>query len=229
MTEVLVDYNSVVKKGDLLAEIDPLIYGTQVSANQANLSAGRAQLEQAKASALSSRAQRDIAKATADRTEKLFEQNLASRGDLDTAKGNYEAASASYEAAMATVMSQQAAIGAQTATLRQSTANLGYTRIYSPVDGVVVTRGIDPGQTVAASFQAPVLFVIAQDLRKMRVLADVDEADVGKLARGWRRSARRRLPRRDRSTAGRARSATARTTSRASSRTRRSSTSTTPT
>ncbi len=115
VTEVLVDYNSVVKKGDLLAEIDPLIYGTQVSANQANLSAGRAQLEQAKASALSSRAQRDIAKVTADRTEKLFEQNLASRGDLDTAKGNYEAASASYEAAMATVMSQQAAIGAQTA------------------------------------------------------------------------------------------------------------------
>jgi HlyD family secretion protein len=66
--------------------------------------------------------------------------------------------------------------------LIQSRANVGYTKIYSPVDGVIITRSIDPGATVVASFQAPVLFVIAQDLRKMRVLADVDEADVGKLA-----------------------------------------------
>jgi HlyD family secretion protein len=184
VTQVLVDYNSVVKKGDLLAEIDPLIYGTQVSAQQANLLASRAQLEQAKASAASSRAKREIAHVTADRTERLFEQNLASRGDLDTAKGNLEAASAQYEAAMATVQSQQAAIGAQTAQLRQSSANLGYTKIYSPVDGVVVTRGIDPGATVQSSFQVAVLFVIAQDLRKMRILADVDEADVGKIQDG---------------------------------------------
>ena len=184
VTQVFVDYNSVVKKGDLLAEIDPLIYGTQVSAGQANLTSSRAQLEQAKASALSARAQRDIAKVTADRTEKLFEQNLASRADLDTAKGNFDAASAQYDAAMATVDSQQAALGAQTAQLRQSTANLGYTKIYSPVDGVVVTRGIDPGATVQSSFQVAVLFVIAQDLRKMRILADVDEADVGKIQDG---------------------------------------------
>lgn len=184
VTQVLVDYNSVVKKGDLLAEIDPLIYGTQVSAQQANLSASRAQLEQAKASALSARAQRDIAHVNAERTEKLFQQNLASGSDLDTAKGNYEAASAQYEAAMATVQSQDAALGAQTAQLRQSTANLGYTKIYSPVDGVVVTRGIDPGATVQSSFQVAVLFVIAQDLRKMRILADVDEADVGKIQDG---------------------------------------------
>jgi HlyD family secretion protein len=184
VTQVLVDYNSVVKKGDLLAEIDPLIYGTQVSAQQANLTASRAQLAQAKASAASSRAQRDIARVTADRTEKLFEQNLASRSDLDTAKGNLEAASAQYEATLATVQSQDAAIGAQTAQLRQSSANLGYTKIYSPVDGVVVTRGIDPGATVQSSFQVAVLFVIAQDLRKMRILADVDEADVGKIQDG---------------------------------------------
>jgi HlyD family secretion protein len=184
VTQVLVDYNSVVKKGDLLAEIDPLIYGTQVSAQQANLSASRAQLEQTKAAAASSRAQRDIARVTADRTQRLFDQNLASRGDLDTAKGNLEAASAQYEAAMATVQSQEAAIGAQTAQLRQSSANLGYTKIYSPVDGVVVTRGIDPGATVQSSFQVAVLFVIAQDLRKMRILADVDEADVGKIQDG---------------------------------------------
>src|SRR5580698_2563444 len=181
VTQVLVDYNSVVKKGDVLAEIDPLVYGTQVSAQQANLLASRAQLEQAKATAASSKAQREIARVTAERTAKLFAQNLASRADLDTANGNLDAASATYDAAMATIASQDSALGAQTAALRQSTANLGYTKIYSPVDGVVVTRGIDPGATVQSSFQVAVLFVIAQDLRNMRILADVDEADVGKI------------------------------------------------
>ncbi len=75
-------------------------------------------------------------------------------------------------------------MGAQAAQLNQSRANLGYTKILAPVDGIVVTRGIDPGATVVASFQTPTLFVIAQDLRKMRILADVDEADVGKIAEG---------------------------------------------
>lgn len=181
VTQVLVDYNSVVKKGQVLAEIDPLIYGTQVSAQEANLSAQKAQLQQAKAAAASNRAQAETARVAFERTQRLFAQNLASRADLDTAKGNFEAASAQYDAAQANVESQVASIAAQTAQLHQSTANLGYTKIYSPVDGVVVTRGIDPGATVVASFQAPVLFVIAQDLRKMRVLADVDEADVGKV------------------------------------------------
>ncbi len=184
VTEVFVDYNSVVKKGDVLAEIDPLIYGTQVSAQQANLAAQQAQLNQAKASAASSKAQRENARIIADRTQRLFEQNLASRADLDTAKGNYDAASAQFDAASATVQAQLATIGAQNAQLRQSNANLGYTKIYSPVDGVVVTRGIDPGATVQSSFQVAVLFVIAQDLRKMRILADVDEADVGKIQDG---------------------------------------------
>jgi len=184
VTQVYVDFNSLVKKGDVLAEIDPLIYGTQVSAQQANLVAQRAQLEQAKATAASARAQARLAKVAADRTARLFAQNLASRADLDTAQGNLEAADAQADAAAATVQSAQASIAAGGAQLQQSTVNLGYTKIYSPVDGTVVTRGIDPGATVVASFQAPVLFVIAQDLRKMRVLADVDEADVGKIREG---------------------------------------------
>jgi HlyD family secretion protein len=184
VTQVFVDYNSIVKKGQVLAEIDPLIYGTQVNAQEANLAAQRAQLEQTKAAAASAKAQAETARIAAERTQRLFDQNLASRADLDTAKGNYDAARSQFEAAQATVQSAQAAIAAQHAQLRQSTANLEYTKIYSPVDGVVVTRGIDPGATVVASFQAPVLFVIAQDLRKMRVLADVDEADVGKTREG---------------------------------------------
>jgi HlyD family secretion protein len=184
VTQVLVDYNSIVKKGQVLAEIDPLIYGTQVSAQAANLASQRAQLEQAKATAASTRAQLASARLVLERTQRLFAQNLASHADLDTASGNYDAISAQYDAAEANVQSQQASIAAQTAQLQQSTVNLGYTKIYSPVDGMVVTRGIDPGATVVASFQAPVLFVIAQDLRQMRVLADVDEADVGKIQEG---------------------------------------------
>lgn len=184
VTQVLVDFNSVVKKGDVLAEIDPLIYGTQVNAQAANLAAQRAQLEQAKATAASAKAQAVTARVAYDRTQKLFDQNLASHADLDAARGNFDAASAQADAASANVDAQLASIGAQKAQLSQLTVNLGYTKIYSPVDGIVVTRGIDPGATVVASFQAPVLFVIAQDLRKMRVLADVDEADVGKVQDG---------------------------------------------
>ena len=181
VTNVLVDFNSLVKKGDVLAEIDPSIYGTQVSAQQANLLGQRAQLLQARAQSESSKAQMETAKVALDRVQRLYTANLASKGDLDTAKGNYEAALATYNATSAAVTSAQAGIGSQVAQLNQMTTNLGYTKIYSPVDGVVVTRSIDPGATVVASFQAPVLFVIAQDLKKMRVLADVDEADVGKL------------------------------------------------
>jgi len=182
VTRVPVDFNSIVKKGDVLAEIDPQIYGTQVSAQVANLASQRAQLEQARATTESMRAQVETARIGLERTQKLFDANLAARADLDAARGNYLSFKAQYDAAAANVDSQQAAIASQTAQLNQSTTNLGYTKIYSPVDGVVVTRGIDPGATVVASFQAPVLFVIAQDLRKMRVLADVDEADVGKIA-----------------------------------------------
>ena len=154
----------------VLAEIDPTVYGAQVSQTQAQLSAQRAALESAKAS-------EDTAKIQFDRTGKLYAQNLAAKGDLDAAKGNLDVARANTVAA-------QAQIEAILAQLTQSVTNVNYTKIYSPVDGIVVSRSIDPGATVVGSFQAPVLFVIAQDLRKMRVMADVDEADVGKLKEG---------------------------------------------
>ncbi len=181
---VLVDFNSPVKKGDVLAEIDPKILGTQVYAQESNLLQQRAGLEQTKAQMETQRAQMNLAKVTLDRTQRLFDDSLAAKGDLDTARGQWLAAKASYDAAVASVAGAQAGIGAQQAQLNQMTTNLGYTKIYSPVDGVVVTRSIDPGATVVSSFQAPVLFVIAQDLKKMRVMADVDEADVGRLKEG---------------------------------------------
>jgi len=182
VTDVLVDFNSIVKKGDVLAIIDPSIYDTQVSAQRANLLSQRAQMEQARAQMASAAASADTLGIAFERVKRLFEAGLASKGDLDTAKGQYDAARATHDAMAANLASAEAAIGAQRAQLNQMTTNLGYTKIYSPVDGVVVTRSIDPGATVVASFQAPVLFVIAQDLRKMRVMADVDEADVGRLA-----------------------------------------------
>jgi HlyD family secretion protein len=170
VAKVYVDFNSVVKKGDLLAEIDPIQYGSQVTQASAQVAAQRANLE-------SSRANATAAKVAFERTERLFKQNLASKGELDTVQGQYEVAKAQVSAA-------EAQIGAIQAQLAQSQTNVGWTKIYSPVDGVVVSRTIDPGATVVASFQAPVLFIIAQDLRRMRVMADVDEADVGKLKEG---------------------------------------------
>ena len=167
VTRVLVDFNSLVKKGDVLAEIDPTLYGAQVTQLQASLAGQRAQLISAQASA-------DTAKIAYDRTQKLYAQNLASKSDVDSLKGQYDMAAA-------TAIAQQASIESAQAQLAASRTNVGYTKIYSPVDGIVVTRSIDPGQTVVASFQTPTLFVIAQDLRRMRVLADIDEADVGKL------------------------------------------------
>jgi HlyD family secretion protein len=170
VTRVPVDFNSVVKKGDVLAEIDATVYGAQVSQTQAQLLAQRAALESAKST-------EDTARIQHDRLVKLFAQNLAAKGDVDTAKGNVDVAHAN-------VVAAEAQIQAILAQLTQSQTNVGYTKIYSPVNGIVISRTIDPGATVVASFQAPVLFVIAQDLHKMKVMADVDEADVGKLKEG---------------------------------------------
>lgn len=170
VAKVFVDFNSVVKKGDILAELDPIQYGQQVTQVSSQVSAQKAAVETSKANLEASRV-------AFERTQRLYDQGLAAKGELDTARGQYEVNKAS-------VAASEAQIGAIQAQLSQSQTNVGWTKIYSPVDGVVVTRSIDPGATVVASFQAPVLFVIAQDLRKMRVLADVDEADVGKLKEG---------------------------------------------
>jgi HlyD family secretion protein len=167
ITKVHVDFNSVVKAGDVLAEIDPTLFGAQIDSNQA-------QIEAAKASVVRSEASLATARQRLDRAKKLVSEGVGSQADLDTAQGAYDVAIADVAAAKA----QVAQLGA---VLRSSKTNLQYTRIFSPIDGVVINRAIDPGQTVAASFQAPTLFVIAQDLRKMRVLADIDEADVGRL------------------------------------------------
>jgi HlyD family secretion protein len=167
INKVFVDFNSKVKQGDILAEIDPTLFGAAIDQNRAVLDSAQANVTHAQAALLT-------AKQRLERAKKLVAEGIGSQADLDNAQGAYDVAVADVAAARASVVQSGAA-------LRSSRTNMDYTRIYSPIDGVVITRSIDPGQTVAASFQAPVLFVIAQDLRKMRVLADVDEADVGKL------------------------------------------------
>jgi HlyD family secretion protein len=170
ITKVFVDFNSLVKSGDVLAEIDPTLFGAAIDQNRAQLDSAQAAVTRAEASLVT-------AKQRLDRAKKLVSEGIGSQADLDTAQGAYDVAAADLAASKASVAQIAAA-------LKSSRTNMEYTRIYSPIDGVVITRSIDPGQTVAASFQAPVLFVIAQDLRQMRVLADVDEADVGKLKEG---------------------------------------------
>lgn len=170
ITNVMVDFNSKVKRGDVLAEIDPTLFGAQIDSGRAQIAAATATVTKAEANVIASRSR-------LERAKKLVAEGIGTQSELDAAQGGYDVAIADVAATKANVNQLQA-------QLRSSRTNLEYTRIFSPIDGVVISRAIDPGQTVAASFQAPVLFVIAQDLRKMRVLADIDEADVGRLKEG---------------------------------------------
>jgi HlyD family secretion protein len=164
---ISVDFNSPVKKGQIIAQIDPSTFQAQVQQARANLLAAEANLEKAGATLVD-------AKRTMERNAELFSKNLIARSDLDTAETNYETAKASVSAARSQVAQTKAA-------LEFSETNLRYTKIVSPVDGVVISRSVDVGQTVAASFQTPTLFTIAQDLTKMQIDTNVDEADIGKV------------------------------------------------
>jgi HlyD family secretion protein len=164
-----VDFNSVVKKGDLLAELDPTLYST-------NASADAARVESARAAVFGDEAGLALAKTNHERIARLRAEGLAGEAELVSAKGAVDAAEAK-------LRGSRASLGLAEASLRTATTNLAYTKIYAPIDGVVIARNVDVGQTVAASFQTPVLFTIAQDLRSMIVLADVDEADLGRLGR----------------------------------------------
>jgi len=170
IAKVFVDFNSVVKKGDVLAEIDPTLLGATVEQHRAQLAAAEAQLARAQASLTTSQA-------TLERIERLRTENLSSQADVDQARGQRDVAQAEVASAKAQIVQTRA-------QLSYSQSNMAYARIFAPIDGLVVSRNVDPGQTVAASLQAPTLFVIAQDLRKMRILAEIDEADVGKLKEG---------------------------------------------
>lgn len=168
--EIYVDYNSAVKKGQMIALIDPTTFEAQVEQAKANLMQAKAALQKAKATLED--AQRNL-----NRQKMLWDRDLIARSDLDSAQTNYDLAVAGVSEAEANVYQAQAA-------LKRAETDLGYTRIYSPVDGIVVSRDVDAGQTVAASFQTPTLFTIAQDLTKMQIETNVDEADIGEVKEG---------------------------------------------
>jgi HlyD family secretion protein len=170
VARVVVDFNSQVKRGDLLAEIDPMLLGAQVQQQRSQMAAQRA-------SKAGAEARVQMAQISLDRLKQLRAENLVNQAEIDQAQGQLDVAKAE-------VAQIKAQLGASAASIAAAGANLSFTKIYAPIDGVVTDRQIDEGQTVAASFQTPVLFTIAEDLRKMRVYADVDEADVGKLMEG---------------------------------------------
>lgn len=170
VVRVHADFNRPVKKGDLLAEIDPSLFGAQVSQVAGQLSGAEAQLERA-------RAAEQAARLIFERAQQLQAEGVASQAELEQAEN-------ALKVARADVVAANAQIKGLRAQLQSASTTLAYTKIYSPIDGIVIDRAVDPGQTVASSFSAPVLFVIAQDLSAMQVLADIDEADVGKVREG---------------------------------------------
>lgn len=226
--QLLADFNSQVKKGQLIARIDPEIFEAKVNQaradlensqasvlNQtANLERARADVENARAALAGARAQTAKArvgfleaKRDLDRKTELLRKELISQSDKDTAQANHDSAAAQLESAQAqeqAVASQirmsvaqlavagaqlkaaQAQVKQKQAALDQAMVDLDHTMIRAPVDGVVVSRNVDVGQTVAASLQAPTLFTIAQDLTQMQVDTNVDEADIGRIRLGDR-------------------------------------------
>jgi HlyD family secretion protein len=170
MKEIYVDYNSEVKKGQLLAQIDPANF-------QASVDQNLAQINNAEATLAKLNAEMVYAEKTYIRYKNLYAKNFVARSELDQVESDYLAKKASIGA-------QRASIAQARASYNTAMTNLGYTKIIAPVDGTIISRDIDVGQPVAASFQAPELFTIAQDLTKMQIEVNVSEADIGNVKEG---------------------------------------------
>jgi HlyD family secretion protein len=208
--ELFADFNSVVKRGQLLAKLDPRNLESAVANSRAQLAAAQARVRSAEAEIKthsanlnSSRANlqgalvsRENAKLQLDRANQLNQRGLQAKNDYDTSKANYDSAVARYDQAAASLeqveaqaASTEAQIAQAKAGLQQAEADLGraqvnleYANIFSPVDGIVISRDVDVGQTIAASMSAPTLFNIATDLSQMQVKASIDEADIGSIS-----------------------------------------------
>lgn len=168
--ELYADFNSEVKKGQVISMLDQKTFTAQRDQARANLINAKANVEKSNADLVDK-------KQKFDRSSKLFKEGLASQSDRDSAE-------AAYLSAKAQVKSAEAQVEQQKAALELAEVNLDYTIIKSPVDGIVISRNVDIGQTVAASFQTPTLFTIAKDLTKMQVNTNVDEADIGTVKLG---------------------------------------------
>ena len=168
--ELYADFNSIVRKGQVIARLDPQLIQTQIEQQSANVLRAEADLERLKVGLADSRQK-------LDRAQQLSAKDLIPRTDLETAQIDVQSAEAQLKSAQAAVVQARA-------QLNNQRVSLGYTTITAPIDGIVISRNVDAGQTVAASMNAPTLFVLAADLTKMEVLATVDESDVGRMRPG---------------------------------------------
>ncbi len=182
--EVRVDFNSEVKPGDILATIDAKTFAAKVAQAKADLDAAEAALANQKAALEKSKAVLQAAETNVTRQQGLAEKRLSPQLTFETAIRDRDVAKADIAVAEAQVASARATIAQREAALEQAAVDLERAEIRSPVDGTVISRTVDPGQTVAASLQAPELFQIAQNLSRIRIEAQVNEADVGAVAEG---------------------------------------------
>ena len=156
--KIYVDYNSIVKKGQVIAELDKTNLISELTSAQSNLANAQSNL--------------NYQTSNFNRYKTLYEKGLVSANDFESARLTYQQA--------------QATVKVQTQNVQKAKTNLGYATITAPIDGVVLNRAVEEGQTVASSFSTPTLFTIAQDLTDMRVIANIDEADIGGVAEGQR-------------------------------------------
>jgi len=175
------DFNSIVKKGQVIARLDPLLLQASVDQSNANLVKARADVTRAQADVDRSKVAVVDAQQKFARAKELTEKKLLPQADYDAAKTAVDSAQSSLQSAQASLNSSQATVVQAQANLSQAQVNLDHATITAPIDGIIVQRSVDVGQTVAASMQAPTLFVIAADLTKMQVNANIDEADIGRI------------------------------------------------
>ncbi len=176
------DFNSQVKQGQVIAQIDPAIFEAQVEQARANVLNAQANLVNAQANLVKADVAVMDAKRNLDRNKPLLERQVIAQAAFDTVQANYDTAVAQKEVGKAQVDSGKSQVEQTKAALKVAETNLRYTTIRSPVNGTVISRNVDVGQTVAASLQAPTLFTIAKNLTEMQVDSNVSEADVGRIA-----------------------------------------------
>ena len=181
ISELFVDFNSNVKEDQVIARLDPATFETRVAQAEAELAIAKANVTQANASFAEAEALDNDAARSRARNEDLRTRGNVSAAQLETAIANAEQAKARLISAQAQIQTAEAQVDQRMASLQSAKVDLERTYIRSPVDGVVIDRAIDVGQTVAASLQAPVLFTIAKDLRQMQLEVSVDEADIGRV------------------------------------------------
>jgi len=184
IAKLFVDFNSRVHKGEVIALIDPALFQGALQQAKADLENSNANLLAAQAALDKANATEVQAKADNDRAIALTKDGVMPQQQLDAAKANYLAAKAGVDGAVAAIAQAKAQVGLKRAAVEVAQTNLNYTVIHSPIDGTVVARNVELGQTVAASLQAPTIFTIAQDLRKMWVYTKTDESDVGNIKVG---------------------------------------------